>query len=99
MPTPSPTCRCATASADAQAATLDLRGLVAPEPMQRAIAAAEALRPGQSIDVLTPLIPMPLLAALAERGWQAQVVSLPEGGARVTIRRPIACGCDDPAGA
>jgi Uncharacterized conserved protein (DUF2249) len=54
--------------------------------MQRALAAADALLPGQSLEVLTPLVPMPLLSALAERGMQAQAVPLAEGGARVLIR-------------
>lgn len=66
---------------------LDLRGLPPPEPMLRALAAADALLPGQAVQVLTPLLPMPLLDALASRGLQASASTLPAGGARVLIRR------------
>jgi uncharacterized protein (DUF2249 family) len=66
--------------------TLDLRHLSPPEPMQQALAAADALLPGQSLEVLTPLMPLPLLSALAERGMQAQVIAPAEGGASVLIR-------------
>lgn len=43
---------------------LDLRDLPAPEPLQRALAAVDALQPGQALEVLTPLLPLPLLEAL-----------------------------------
>lgn len=66
---------------------LDLRGLPPPEPMLRALAAADALLSGQAVQVLTPLLPMPLLDALASRGLQASASVLPTGGARVLIRR------------
>ena len=77
-------------------AVLDLRALPAPEPMMRALAAAEALEPGQALEVLTPLLPMPLLDALAARGLRARAELLPSGGARVAIRRPDR---DGPVGA
>jgi hypothetical protein len=54
--------------------------------MQQALAAAEQLAPGEVLEVLTPLMPMPLLSALAERGLQAQATTLPDGGAKVVIR-------------
>lgn len=67
-------------------AALDLRSLQAPEPMLRALAAAQQLAPGETLEVLTPFMPMPLLAALAERGLHAQASELPQGGAKVVIR-------------
>lgn len=67
---------------------LDLRDLPAPEPMQRALQAADALRQGQSVVVLTPLVPVPLLDALASRGLQTTVSEQPGGGARVLIHHP-----------
>lgn len=70
---------------------LDLRALPSPEPMLRALAAADALRPGQQVQVLTPLLPTPLLDVLAARGLQATATPLPDGGARVAIR----CLLDD----
>jgi hypothetical protein len=67
---------------------LDLRALPMPEPMERALAAAEALAPGGTLSVLTPWMPLPLLELLAERGLQADAEALPDQGARVWIRRP-----------
>lgn len=67
---------------------LDLRRLPSPQPMLRALAAADALAPGQALQVLTPLLPLPLLDALAARGLHASASVLPAGGARVLIRCP-----------
>lgn len=64
---------------------LDVRHLPAPEPMQQALAAADRLGPGDVLEVLTPLMPIPLLAALAERGLEAQASCLTGGGARIVI--------------
>lgn len=80
------TCLCRDSGKPAAAALLDLRSLQPPEPMQQALAAADRLVPGDVLEVLTPLMPMPLLSALAERGLQAQATTLPEGGAKVVIR-------------
>ena len=44
---------------------LDLRGLPMPEPLQRALHAADALEPGQALQVLTALPPIGLFAF----GW------------------------------
>ncbi|MFC4525254.1 DUF2249 domain-containing protein [Dyella halodurans] len=93
-------CACSTDHAP-PAAPLDLRELAPPEPLQRALAAADTLVPGQSLVVLTPLMPMPLLTALAERGLDARAEPLAEGGTRVTIRchaSDATCG-DGQAGA
>jgi uncharacterized protein (DUF2249 family) len=79
---------------DATFAELDLRGLPAPEPMQRALAAVDALAPGQTVQVITPWVPTPLLDLLASRGLQTTVTELPTGGTRVRIRYP---NLDDPA--
>ena len=68
---------------------LDLRELPAPEPMLRALAAADALLPGQSVQVLTPLLPTPLLDLLQARGLQVTATLLADGGASVLIRCPF----------
>jgi hypothetical protein len=81
---------------DAVLPELDLRWLPSPEPMLRALAIADALLPGQAVQVLTPLLPTPLLDALVLRGMQATAFALPTGGARVLIRCP---GGDDAASA
>ena len=67
---------------------LDLRALPAPEPLLRALAAADALAAGASLDVLTPMLPLPLLQQLMERGLRASAQLLADGSARVHVRRP-----------
>lgn len=71
---------------------LDFRGLAAPEPLLQALAAADALEPGQAVEVLTPLLPTPLLEALAARGLQWRAESSLDGGVCVVIQRPAAHG-------
>lgn len=67
---------------------LDLRALPAPQPMDRALAAVEALVQGAELVLLTPLMPMPLLQLLDERGFETFASPLREGGARIVVRRP-----------
>lgn len=68
---------------------LDLRDLAAPEPMLRAIEAADRLAPGQAVAVLTPLLPRPLLMELAALGYVAEPGEVAaDGSVRVVIRRP-----------
>ncbi|OOG38551.1 MULTISPECIES: DUF2249 domain-containing protein [unclassified Rhodanobacter] len=66
----------------------DLRGRPCPEPMQRALEFSDALEPGESVCVLTPLWPTPLLEVLDARGLQTRVYALASGGMRVLISRP-----------
>lgn len=65
----------------------DLRDLPAPEPLLRALEAADALQPGQAVVVLTPLLPRPLLDALDQRGLRWQARDLGRDGARIQISR------------
>lgn len=65
---------------------LDLRGLPAPEPLLRALAAVDALAADATLELLTPLLPMPLLAELDERGMHYEVEPRPDGGVCVRIR-------------
>lgn len=67
---------------------LDVRGLPAPEPLERALSAAQALASGAELVVLTPLMPYPLLQLLSARGFEAAAEFLPGGQARVRVRRP-----------
>lgn len=71
-------------------ACMDLRRLPAPEPMARALEAVDALAPGESVVLLTPLMPMPLLHALDLRGFEASAQLLRDGCARVQVTRPHA---------
>lgn len=67
---------------------LDLRGLPAPEPLVRALEAAAALGPGERLDLLTPVMPYPLLQALAAQGFDVAAERRDDGSAGVTVRRP-----------
>ncbi|WP_256646754.1 DUF2249 domain-containing protein [Thermomonas paludicola] len=69
---------------------LDLRDLPAPEPLVRALAAADALQPGQALEVLTPLLPSPLLEALAARGLSWRSEPCADYGTWLAIVRPAA---------
>lgn len=68
---------------------IDLRHLPAPEPMLRALAAADALAPGEAVAVIAPMLPRPLLAELAQSGFDAAPEApQADGSVRVVIRRP-----------
>lgn len=84
------------ATDDGTTIALDLRALPAPEPMMRALEAADALAPGQTLELLTPLLPTPLLDLLSGRRLHVRAEMLPAGGARVRIHRP---DDDGPTGA
>lgn len=74
---------------------LDLRSLPPPEPLLRALEAADALAPGAALRVLTPLLPLPLLEALSVRGLSHRILPAAGSGACVLIERI----CPDAAGA
>ncbi|MFP7721389.1 DUF2249 domain-containing protein [Lysobacter sp. A3-1-A15] len=68
--------------------SLDLRALPAPEPMVRALDAADALAPGGVLELLTPRLPAPLIQQLRDRGLHVSAERLDEGSARVTVQWP-----------
>ena len=70
----------------ASIATLDLRHLAPPEPMERILAAVETLATGDCLDALTPLYPAPLLSILHADGLETDVDPV-DGGFRVRITR------------
>lgn len=55
--------------------------------MVRALVAADTLSAGDSVAVLTPMLPRPLLLELTLRGFDVDPELLPDGSARVVIRR------------
>jgi len=65
----------------------DLRKLPCPQPLEMALSLAFALAPGQTVRLLTPQYPTPLLALLAEQGLQTQVFTQPGGDVCVQIHR------------
>ena len=80
--------RMAMPAADTSGRLLDLRGFAAPEPLLRALEAADTLAPGESLELLTPMLPTPLLQALGERGFIARARLLADGSACVRVRLP-----------
>ena len=66
---------------------LDLRHLQAPEPLERAMAAADALPPGARLEVWTPMLPIPLLQLLDARGFMACAELQEDGTTRIFIGR------------
>ena len=66
---------------------IDLRALPSPQPLERGLAAAEALPRGGRVVLLTPLLPMPLLQLLDTRGFTTESRLLSDGSARVVVRR------------
>lgn len=67
--------------------SLDLRHLPAPEPLERAMAAADALAPGAKLEVWTPMLPIPLLQLLDARGFRVHAELLKDGTARIFVER------------
>lgn len=66
---------------------LDLRDL--PAPFLRALEAADALEPGGELEVLTPLLPIPLLEQLEASGFHWCKRPWDQRGVRVAILRPM----------
>jgi hypothetical protein len=66
---------------------LDVRHLQAPEPLERAMAAADALPAGARLEVWTPMLPIPLLQLLEARGFMACAELQNDGTARIFIGR------------
>jgi hypothetical protein len=67
----------------------DLRGLPAPEPLERILAATADLAAGATYAARTPRHPRLLLPHLEARGLRYQVHDEPDGTALVHVRRPL----------
>lgn len=67
---------------------LDLRGLPAPAPLERALAAADALDDGGRLELLTPQMPYPLIQMLGERGFAVAAERRGDGSAHLVVCRP-----------
>ncbi|AWP22146.1 hypothetical protein C4901_01255 [Acidiferrobacter sp. SPIII_3] len=58
---------------------IDASDLEPPEPLQVALQAATALRPGEQVRVRLPRQPYPLFGLLAERGFVYESVAVARG--------------------
>jgi hypothetical protein len=67
---------------------LDLRGLEAPEPLERILEASAALAPGAALLARTPRPPRMLLPQLERRALAWEVIEEPDGSGLVWVQRP-----------
>lgn len=67
----------------------NLRRFPCPPLLRLALELAEALTPGKSVRLLTPIPPTMLLELLGAQGLETQVLSLPSGDVCVQIHRPM----------
>lgn len=76
-------------SGDADVPLVDVRPEIAAggEPLEKILAAAEAVGAGGSFAVLAPFEPVPLVRLLARRGFTASTERLDSGDFRVLFRR------------
>ncbi|MDD5180512.1 MAG: DUF2249 domain-containing protein [Gallionellaceae bacterium] len=64
---------------------LDVRDLEPPEPLQQALAALAALKPGEQLRMLHHREPFPLYAILRERGFTYRTTQLADDNYEVLI--------------
>ena len=74
-----------TADPAASVRELDVRDLEPPEPLQQALAALAALKPGEQLRMLHHREPFPLYATLRERGFALRTTQLAEDNYEVLI--------------
>lgn len=65
-----------------------MRGLTPPLPMARVLEGADALGPGESLEVLHDRRPLFLYPLLDERGFTHETDGLARGLVRIRIHRP-----------
>lgn len=64
---------------------LDVRGLAPCEPMERILASADVLLPGQRLRALVSREPLPLFPLLQQRGFDWRVVAIVEGRCELLV--------------
>ena len=76
-----------TANANGHAVVVDVRYLLPPEPMERALEALSLLGPGQHLLLLIHREPFPLYQLLEARGFSHAAQLHGDGTFTITIRR------------
>lgn len=66
--------------------TIDARGLLPPEPMERVLEALPKLERGDALTLLLPREPFPLYAVLTREGFVWQTRLEPDGTFVITMR-------------
>lgn len=74
-----------TADPAASVREMDVRDLEPPEPLQQALAALAALKPGEQLRMLHHREPFPLYAILRERGFTYRTRQLADDNYEVLI--------------
>lgn len=64
---------------------LDVRDLEPPEPLEQALAALAALKPGERLRMLHHREPFPLYSMLRERGFTYRTTQMDDGSYEVLI--------------
>ncbi len=70
--------------------TLDVREIIAKgeEPFDAIRTKVDALGPDESLEVIAPFMPAPLIEMLKSEGFAAQMEHLPDGAWSVRFQRP-----------
>lgn len=66
--------------------TIDARGLLPPEPMERVLEALPKLERGDALTLLLPREPFPLYSVLTREGFVWQTRLEPDGTFVITMR-------------
>jgi len=69
---------------------LDVRDIIAKgeEPFVAIRAKVDALEPGESLKIIAPFMPAPLIEMLKSEDYSAQIEHLPDGAWSVDFRHP-----------
>lgn len=70
--------------------TLDVRDIIAKgeEPFVAIRSSVDALGPRESLEIIAPFMPAPLIEMLKSEGFSAQMEHLPDGAWSVKFRHP-----------
>ena len=69
---------------------LDVRDIIAKgeEPFAVIRSTVDALGPGESLEIIAPFMPAPLIEILKSEGFSAQMNHLPDGAWSIKFRHP-----------
>lgn len=73
-------------SSEERTVIVDARGMLPPEPMERTLEALEQLRPDQTLCLIIPRHPAPLLDMLEMDGYPFDISRRDDGCLEITIQ-------------
>tara|TARA_R110002094_G_scaffold81126_1_gene86432 strand:+ start:339 stop:575 length:237 start_codon:yes stop_codon:yes gene_type:complete len=73
-----------------KSSTLDVRDIIAKgeEPFAAIRSSVDALGPGDSLEIIAPFMPAPLIELLKSEGFEANMEHRPDGAWSVRFQRP-----------